>query len=106
MGRYLRDQTKLLGAQDSFIAALNMELAVYIPGVGLERICRDMQLPRDLGSREVGCQQPEYVQLPVAERRQQWLRCAACGGSVCRKGEQGKQICGVSGLDVMQDGFF
>src|SRR5690242_8298494 len=62
------EETELLRAADGCAAARDAELRVDVLRVCPDGVQREDELPRDVGAVEVAPEQPEDIDLPLAER--------------------------------------
>ena len=61
-------QTQACGLADGFASAGDAELGVDVAGVGAHRVHRDAELAGDGGATQVAVEQPQDVELALAER--------------------------------------
>ena len=63
-----RQQLELLRAFDRCPTVVHPELAVEVLGVGAHSVQGDGELAGDLGTVQIGSEQPQHVELAIAQR--------------------------------------
>src|SRR4051812_6186281 len=74
------EKTAFACTENSGTAARDGELREDVLGVAAQRVVGDEQLPRDLGAAQLGVEQPQDLQLPLAQRLGKGLARASPGG--------------------------
>ena len=80
-----RQQVELLGPADRCPAVVHAELGVDVLGVRAHGVQRHHELAGDVRAVQVGAEQPEHVQLALAQRLDQALPIGRPGRPRCRR---------------------